>query len=279
MKPHSQETLAYDGLELRLYKFFPAPTEDRLLLISHGLGEYALRYEHVAEVFAAGGYDVVAFDHQGHGLSNGSRGTIRSQASLIGETAAVLAAVDHPHYRHRVLYAHSMGALLGLAALRDRSFAMKLSAAIISAPALALGFEPPQVLVALAGVAARLAPSLTKSNGLDLAALSKDASVAERYLADPLNHDRLSMRLAHTMLELPKELLAEPQDLGLPVLILHGDADQICAVSGSRTYAALNTSSGVVLREWPGGFHEMHHEPERDEVLAFAKTFLDQNLS
>ncbi len=278
MTEPSRRKLAYDGVELQLYEY-SGEGRDRLMLISHGLGENGLRFAHVAAFFNAAGYDVVAFDHQGHGRSTGGRGTIRSTESLVGETAAVLAAVNSPRYRHRVLYAHSMGGLLGLAALRDRSFAIQLSAAIISAPPLALAFEPPRVLVAVAGLAARLVPNLTKDNGLDVNAISRDPAVVAAYLDDPTNHRRMSMRLANLFLELPKQLLAEAHDAGLPILLIHGDADRICAVEGSRTYAALNASSGVVLREWPGGFHEMHHEPEQDEVLAFAKTFLDEHLT
>ncbi len=273
-----RESLPYDGLTLQLYKFVH-PRHDRLLIISHGLGENGLRFTHVAEYFYGAGYDVVAFDHQGHGRSTGARGTIVSAASLVAETAAVLAAVNQPRYVHRVLFGHSMGGLLGLAALREPSFAMQLSAAIISAPALALGFEPPKLLVALAGVAARVAPNLTKSNDLDLTALSRDPTVAERYSADPINHDRLSMRLAHLFLELPKRLLAEPHDIEIPLLLTHGDADRICAVSGSRAYAELHVGGEVTLKEWPGGYHEMHHEPEQSEVLAYYKTFLDEHLN
>ncbi len=50
-------------------------------------------------------------------------------------------------------------------------------------------------------------------------------------------------------------------------LVIHGDADRLTAVVGSRRLAATLGSDDVTLREWPGAYHELHHEPERDEVL------------
>lgn len=37
------------------------------LVISHGMKEYALRYDEVARFFALNGFAVFAYDHRGHG--------------------------------------------------------------------------------------------------------------------------------------------------------------------------------------------------------------------
>ena len=275
----SHSTVDYHGLQLATH-FWKASTPTlKLLLINHGLSEHGARYHTVAQYFCEAGYDVVSWDHQGHGESDGARGTIRSLDDLVGESRAVLAAFNSPRYRHRVTWGQSMGALLTLASLRDVAFQQQLSAVLVTAPALALAFEPPALLVKLAGVASRLLPNLTKDNGLELAALSRIPSVITAYEADPLVQRRLSMRLAHAFLALPKELLAAPTDLRTPLLLMHGDADRICDVQGSRDYVALNSGADVTLKEWPGAYHELHNEPERGEVLAFAKTFFDRHTT
>ena len=275
----SQQRLAYDGYQLQVYHWQTDPIRDRLLLISHGLGENALRYGHVAAYFAEAGYHVVAFDHQGHGASGGARGRVRSVSSIVGETAAVLNAVDGPQYRHRVLWAHSMGGVLALEALRNESFADRLSAAIVTSPGLIPGSHPGSVLRAAAGVLAKALPDVAIANGLELGDLSRDPTVAERYAADPLNHDRLSFRLGQVFLSLPQNLLEAPTaPEHTPMLLMHGDADGICDVTGSRRYVAANPDAPIVYREWPGYYHELHNEPEWREVLDVARAFLEERL-
>lgn len=278
MQYDDRERLDYDGYALQLYRWRTDPIRDRLLIISHGLGENATRYAHVAEYFVGEGFEVIGFDHQGHGASTGERGRIRSLASLIGETAAVLNAVDGPQYRHRVLWAHSMGGTVALAALRDASFAERLSAAVVTSPGLLTADRPNAVVRAVAGVLAKALPDLAIPNGLDLADLSHDPAVAARYTADPLNHDRLSFRLSQAFLALPRELLGAATAPDTPLLLIHGDADGICDVEGSRRYARLNAEAPVTYREWPGGYHELHNEPYWREVLDVARDFLRDRL-
>jgi hypothetical protein len=47
-------------------------------------------------------------------------------------------------------------------------------------------------------VLARVAPGLRLGNGIDARRLSHDAAVVQAYQADPLVHDRISVRLAHS---------------------------------------------------------------------------------
>ena len=279
MEYDDRERLDYDGHELQLYRWRADGIRDRLLVISHGLGENATRYAHVAEHFAAAAYEVVGFDHQGHGASSGARGRVRSIDSLVGETAAVLNAVDGPQYRHRVLWAHSMGGVLALAALREASFAERLSAVVVTSPGLIPGDPPNPLVKAAAGVLAKALPDVAIPNGLDLGDLSHDPAVAERYRADPLNHDRLSFRLSQVFLALPQNLLDAPTaPPDTPLLLMHGDADGICDVSGSRRYVDVNPGAPIVYREWPGLYHELHNEPQWREVLDVAQAFLNQRL-
>ena len=46
------------------------------VLVVHGLGEHAGRYEHVAERLNSWGYTVRGYDHYGHGDSDGVRGAL-----------------------------------------------------------------------------------------------------------------------------------------------------------------------------------------------------------
>ncbi len=253
-----------------------------LIVVSHGLGEHSGRYIDFANFFRAANYAVVAFDHEGHGQSSGKPGTLSAEQSLLSEIVTVAEAARarlSAKPAITLLWGHSMGALLSLEALRQPLLAKHFKAGVLTGVPLILGFVPPKILAALAAPVAALFPNLTKPNDLDQTALSRDRAVIERYANDPFVHDRVSMRLGEMLLRYPKALLATASSIRIPLLLMHGELDRIGTFEGSRRYVELNRTHGAEFRSWPGLYHEIHNEPERLEVLAFAKTWFDQQIT
>jgi len=274
----TQFRLSHAGLSLHAYHWPAiAPSKRKAIGIIHGLGEHGGRYANVAAYFCAQGYEVFAFDHQGHGQSEGAKGTIESWESFVSEIntfrSAIEGALDSPH--ELILWGHSMGALVLLDYLVSRPEASTLHGAVVTSPPLKLGNPPPALLRNLASIAASLVPTLTKSNELDASDLSHDEEVVRLYKSDPHNHDRVSMLLGYEMLEAPKRLLAAPQAIPVPMLLMHGDADQICDVAGTQEFAKA-AKGEVHLQIWPGLFHETHNEPSQLDVFAYAKTWIEK---
>ena len=44
-----------------------------------------------------------------------------------------------------------------------------------------------------------------------------------------------------------------------PCLLMHGSADKICDVRGSREFAKLQDPTSFTFVEWPGYYHEIHN--------------------
>src|ERR1700760_2424848 len=60
---------AEDGAQIAGYRWDPAGEPRAAVQITHGMGEHARRYEHVAQALNDAGYVVYAQDHRGHGAS------------------------------------------------------------------------------------------------------------------------------------------------------------------------------------------------------------------
>src|SRR5688572_10509954 len=75
---------ASDGTALTTYSWIPNIEKVRgNIIIVHGYGEYAGRYQHVATYFTEQGYAVYAADLRGHGRSRGDEpGYFRSFDTL-----------------------------------------------------------------------------------------------------------------------------------------------------------------------------------------------------
>ena len=115
------------------------------------------------------------------------------------------------------------------------------------------------------------------SNGLSASDLCRDEAVCAAYKPDPYNHEKIGLGLAGDAHKASKWVLAHPEELTVPLLLCHGDADKICAVEGSRAFAEKGQSVHYV--EYAGGYHELHNEPAlREALFAEELCFIDQIL-
>jgi alpha-beta hydrolase superfamily lysophospholipase len=75
------------------------------------------------------------------------------------------------------------------------------------------------------------------------------------------------------------EALAQAARISSPVLLLHGLADKLTAPVGSERLAAAVSSPDLTFRTFEGAYHELHHEPERDEVLELIATWIREHAA
>lgn len=242
----------------------------------HGIGEHVGRYAHVAEAFNAAGYALLAHDICGHGCSGGAKGHIESYADLLHDITHLLeeTAQRYPALPH-FLYGHSLGGNLVLNyALRNRP---KLAGVIATGPQLRLAFEPPASKVFMARVMSRVYPAYSQATGLETAALSRDPEVVRAYENDPLVHDRISTRLyIEAIVEAAQWALDHAGEFSLPLLLMHGGADRLTSPEGSRAFAA-KVRGDCTLKIWDGLYHEIHNEPEKDQVIGFMVNWLNRH--
>ncbi len=266
-----------DGLRLHGQGWAPDAGTRAVICLVHGLGEHCGRYKHVAEAFNKAGYALMAFDLRGHGRSEGQRGHAPSYPVLMDDVFQLLETAkerypDIPVY----LYGHSLGGNLAIHyALCRRP---KLAGVVASAPLFRPASKPPAWKIALLRAMYRVRPSLSISSGLETAALSRDSKVVQAYRNDPLTHDRISARLAMDMLRNGEWNLVHAADLPCPLLLMHGDADRITLAEASREFAA-RAGTACTLKVWEGFFHELHNEPERQDVLAFSIEWISGQTS
>ena len=113
--------LSYEDRLLALYKWVGTPVKPKgAVLLVHGLGEHMGRYTHVAQFLQAAGYAVFGYDHHGHGLSSGVKGSLPENNQLVDDLHFVIAHVRSQVTGPLVLMGHSMGGLIAAeAAVRD----------------------------------------------------------------------------------------------------------------------------------------------------------------
>lgn len=245
---------------------------DRMMVLVHGIGEHIGRYDHVAEFFTARGYVVVGIDHYGHGKTDGKKGDSKGFEFMFDYLEHFLMEMQSEYQKNTVMYGHSMGGGLLTGFLLKRQ--PQLDAAIISAPALIIATKPGPFLKGLLRVLNKLAPHFRIPQGLEIDKISHDRGAVEKFRKDPLRHGKISFRLAYDMISNGDFCMENADLLRVRSLLIHGDADEFTAVTGSRLFASRAPVNLLTYQEWPGLYHEMHNEYESAMVLQFIADWL-----
>lgn len=268
--------LTDDGLSLHQRDWSPARTRARLLLV-HGLGEHSGRYTRLAEELNAAGIAVRAYDHRGHGRSAGARARLDGGSTRLARDAmAVYRRYAAEGDDLPFLFGHSLGGLVAMHAVLVQGLAPR--GLIASSPALAT--HAPRTQRMLAHCLAGWWPHLSLRNGLPANRLSHDPHVAGEYRDDPLNHDRISARLAHFIFGAGPRVVARAPELRTPTLLQFAADDQLVDPAGARAFAAAAPRRKLQAHEYLRLYHEIYNEadPERSRVVADLLRWLDLQL-
>ena len=264
-----------DGLDLFVRRWQADGVPHRwTFVIVHGLGEHGGRYRHLAEWFAPRGATVYAMDHRGHGRSGGQRGHAPSLNALLDDVELVVHRAADEAGGPLVLVGHSFGGLLAIAYALDRP--ARLDRAIFSAPALVPKVKVPAWKQALAGVLPKIAPKASFANEIDPNVLSRDPAIGRAYVSDPLVHKQITAGLYANTIARGESFIARAPDLRVPFLLLHGRDDQIVDPSGSERFFAIATAPGRAFCLYPGLYHEIFNEVEKEKVFQDIDSWLTQ---
>ncbi len=277
MKHFETTWKARDGLDIFAQGWEPTVLNPKAVVcLVHGLGEHSGRYAHVAEAFGKEGFILFGADLRGHGRSGGPRGHISSIEDFMRDIDVLLeqARMRYPGLP-LFLYGHSLGGIqvLHYGLLRKPN----VKGVIATSSGLHTAIEDQAIKVLMAKVLGALIPKVAIASGLDPKGISRDEKVVQAYQNDPLVHDKISLGFGRVMIGVTSWTLAHAVEFSLPLLLLHGKADAIAFPSSSTEFAApLKDRCTLVL--WDDAYHELHNEPEKNEVFKTMTLWMDARL-
>jgi hypothetical protein len=268
-----------DGLELKGFVHLLAQAKATIYIV-HGFSEHQGRYAYLIEKLLAEGFQVITYDHRGHGLSGGKPGCTPQFVTLIEDLKLVLQQTQ-PHSQHTAnfIYAHSMGGGITLNAVLTHTLPIQLAGVIGSSPWLQVT-NTPSIFKLLAGqIARKILPQLTMPSGIQPGSLTHDETLEAEYFADPLVHQQVSGELFFGTQEAGVVTLAMAQQWSVPMLLMHGDRDPVTAFQCSVQFYQQAPKRWVEFKNWPGLLHETHQELNRDEVIGHVLQWIKKTLS
>ncbi|WP_052329721.1 alpha/beta hydrolase [Thermicanus aegyptius] len=253
------------------------------LYLIHGLGEHCGRYEHVARFLNGQGISVYSGDLPGFGRTKGRRGDASSfheltEAVLNGWNEMNKETVGIPQF----LLGHSMGGLVSLHLLITHGKEVKPDGVILSSPALKSKVEVSRWKEGLAKLLTPLFPKLTLPSGISPSSVTKDPEVVKKYGKDPYVHSFLSLRFYQEFNRTMAFVLEKAGDFpaGIPLMIMQAGEDLLVDAEAAKEFMKkIPHHSLHEYKEWPGLYHEILNEQEKEKVMEEMWKFIERVMS
>jgi alpha-beta hydrolase superfamily lysophospholipase len=263
----------------RLYhqSWLPEGEAKAALLVVHGLAEHSGRYMNVVNHFVPKGFAVYGIDHIGHGKSEGTRVFVQSFDDYLDPLGTFLDMVKgwQPG-KSVILVGHSMGGLI--APLFVLKYRPDLPGMILTAPLAQIPQHISALVITMSKLLSTIAPKLGVED-IDASTISRDPEVVRGYDEDPLVYrGKTTARLGAELLKGMQQVQTEAPRITIPVLIMQGGDDKLVDPDDGPLLHGLMGSSDKTLKIYPGLYHEIFNEPERDQVFADMEAWLEAHI-
>ncbi|ORZ33026.1 Alpha/Beta hydrolase protein [Catenaria anguillulae PL171] len=236
----------------------------------HGLGEHIGRYEHVFDSFAKSGIQVHAWDQRGFGRTGlqpgASLGHNEGWDKVLDDVLDALNRNVVPG-KPRFLIGQSMGGLIATDFVRQFGDVINVDGVIIASPAIATpaSMRPPAPVITLLRAVSKFLPRNTITSSVDATKLARNPECIEKYLCDPLVHSAISFTTGRGIIDqgalIDSARGAAQWPAHVPVLLVHGDGDQITCPEGTkRFYERITHVKDRTLKVFEGALHELTNE-------------------
>jgi len=253
-----------NGIKIFVRSWTPEPPPRAVIVICHGVNSHSGQYVPVGTQFAAAGYAAFALDLRGRGRSDGERFYVEDIADYVSDVASTIALAKSRHPGLPVfLLGHSAGGVVSATYVLDHQselagFICESFAFQVPAPGFALA-----AIKGLSHIAPRLPVLKLKNEDF-----SRDPSVV-----DALNHDPLTAHEAQpaitvaALVRADERLREEFPSISLPLLIMHGTADNATVCHGSQFFYDTAGSGDKTLKLYEGHYHDLLADVGKEQVM------------
>jgi alpha-beta hydrolase superfamily lysophospholipase len=234
----------------------------------HGVADRLTRYGALSDWLVGCGYDCYRYDQRGHGGSGGRHTDVARFLDYVHDLERVRQAAESADPALPLhVFGHSMGAVVALLHVLHHPNGWR--SAIVQGCPVVLAHPIPDWVEALGRLVSVPLPLLRIPTGIRPEQLSRDPEAVAGYRLDPQLGRNVTLRWGVELLRAQRHLREHVAKIVIPLLILHGGADEVSSISGSRWLYGRVGSKDRELLEYPGLRHELHNEVSADRARVF----------
>lgn len=263
-------------LFLRHYECDDADAATPTLVIVHGMSEYGKRYEHFADIMVEQGWNVVAADQRGHGLSGGIPTHVDRFSQFLEDLDQIWEHYQLEPQRTAVL-GHSFGALVAARFAETRPD--RLKALVLMSPLLAIKVVINPLTIVIGRLISWVVPTVRYQSRVDASHTTRSPEILAARLKDPLMRTSMTAGLYFEMKSALSRVWRDAHQVHVPILAMQGALDQVVDPEAVEPWLAKVSSSDVTFTMLDEHLHELLNEPDWPETAAVIADWLNQQMA
>jgi alpha-beta hydrolase superfamily lysophospholipase len=278
MKYEEINYIGYDGTHMFLSVYRPDNDKPRaLLIVLHGLGSHAGDFRELGKHYADKGLAVFIPDQRGFGHYSGLKGHVMSFDEYTEDIQNLVMMAKDRYLNNIVfLFGSSLG---GLNAVRYAvKYHKEIDGLILHCPAVAQSLD--------IGVGKKVAGNLLSllnvkryvESDINYEDATRNPKVIKNMETDPLRFERVTPRFGIEGLKAAEEGFNSASLINLPVLLQQAGDDKLVDPVRSKEFFDTLSSKDKTWKLYDGLYHQLHNEPEKEQVLGDMTDWLEKRL-
>ena len=265
----------FDGVSLVYRAWRPEQISERAIVLIHRGHEHSGRLRAVAEYFVRKGYTCFAYDSRGHGESPGPRGYCDDFSQLVKDLDVFVSYVTDKYSfdsSNVTILANSVGSVVASTWIHD--YAPAVRGMVLVAPAFNIKLYVPFALAGLKIMQLFKRPIFIKSY-VKSRLLTHDVEEQKKYDTDPLITKDIAANVLLSLFSTAKRVVQDAGVIETPTLILSAGSDWVVHLKDQKRFFDNLSSKNKEMVVYPGFYHGVLYEKERDVALTKISDFLD----
>jgi len=266
---------SWDNTELFYRAWNTRQQTDKAIVYLHRGHEHSGRLSEMVNVFGAG-FKGFAYDSRGHGNSPGPRGYAEDFAVLVKDLDCFVRFISQEYdmaVENIAIVANSVGAVVASAWVHD--YAPPIRCEVLVAPAFRIKLYVPFAVPLLRLLMCIKPVSFIKSY-VKSKLLTHDAAQAAMYDEDKLITRDIAVNILLGLHDTATRIVDDAAGILTPTLVLSAGRDWIVKKGPQKKFFDNLSSKVKEYIEFPGFFHAILYEQQREKAFDKAKEFIQR---
>ncbi|MDU4449097.1 MAG: alpha/beta hydrolase [Staphylococcus lugdunensis] len=250
-----------------------------VVVIVHNMLEHTGRYAYVITMLRRNGYHVIMGDLPGQGqTSRANKGQIKN-FNEYHEHVLEWIKLANDYKLPTFVMGIGLGGLIILNLL-EKVDRLPIEGMILFSPLLELQKNKTTRKDILISNIGKVSKDTRFKVNIEVEQLTRNEEIREETVNDGLMLKKVTYHWYNTVVEEMKETLDYVGDVkSIPTLLMHGSEDAIVEPKAIIKLKENLKSDEFYYKKWQGLYHEIQNEPERDKVMRYVLTFLNNSVN
>lgn len=249
-----------------------------VVVIAHNMLEHTGRYAYVITMLRRNGYHVIMGDLPGQGQTSRSNKGQIDNFDVYHEHILEWIRIANEYKLPTYVLGVGLGGLIVLNLLEKVE--VPIEGLMLLSPLLEFKKSNKTRKDKIISNIGKLAKDTRFKVGITVEDLTRNSEVIDETHNDQLMLQKVTYHWYKQIIEIMKETVNHLKDVkSLPLLLMYGTEDKVADVTAMDLIKEKITTEELYFKVWDGLYHEIHNEPERDEVMRYILAFLNNSSS